>query len=465
MARRRRRQQEVEEPQPRKPISVWKVRIAALFILIAGAGLGYFIASTEQQESRFSFKYGLDLAGGTHLVYGADTSQVPPGEVDEAMRALREVIERRVNVFGVSEPLVQVEQSSFVSETQEERLIVELPGVTDVEEAIRIIGQTPELEFKLVKPGFENNVLLDDGTPNPEAFEDIGLTGRFLQDAQLQFGSGGHAGGISNEPIVLVNFNSEGGDLFAEITREHVGEQLAIFLDGQLISQPVIREEIPGGTATISGNFDPDEARELVRNLNLGALPVPIELRSTQTIGATLGAETLTAGVSAGFVGLALVALFMLLWYRLPGVVAVVSLAIYGAVMLTLFKLIPVTLTAAGLAGFILSIGLAVDANVIIFERLKEELREGKDTQEVIRDAFLRAWASIRDGNISSIIIAVILFWLGTALLKGFAVTFGIGVLVSMLTAITITRTFLLALGRFEQSGKVKALFGSGIRL
>jgi len=202
----------------------------------------------------------------------------------------------------------------------------------------------------------------------------------------------------------------------------------------------------------------------LVRNLNFGALPVPIELLSTQTIGASLGTEAFEKGVRSGIWGLLIVALFLIFWYRLPGVLAVFSLAIYIFAMLALFKLIPVTLTAAGVAGFILSIGLAVDANILIFERMKEELQEGKETNNAVKDGFARAWLSIRDGNISSIITAVILFWFGTSLVKGFALTFGIGILISMLTAISISRTFLLALGNYQNRGAIKFLFGTGIK-
>ena len=229
-----------------------------------------------------------------------------------------------------------------------------------------------------------------------------------------------------------------------------------------VISAPVIREPIAGGTATISGGFTPDEARLLVRDLNFGALPLPIELISTQTIGASIGEVALQRGVTAGMYGLLFVALFLLLWYRLPGLVAVVALGIYIAIMLSIFKIIPVTLTAAGIAGFILTIGMAVDANILIFERMKEELKIGKDTQEAVKDGFARAWLDIRDGNISSIITAIILFWFGTSLVKGFALVFGIGIIASMLTAITVTRTFLYALGKYENKGFVKALFGRG---
>lgn len=440
-----------------------KMRVNALWILLAGIAVGYFVITSQiNPESRFPFKFGLDLSGGTHLIYKADVSEVNPVETADLMNALRDVIERRVNLFGVAEPIVQVEQGGRFAGVIEERLIVELPGVTDVAEAVALIGETPLLEFRLLSE--DQEVSEHDATTTPEdLFVATGLTGRFLQRATLEFGSG-HSGGISNEPIVVLDFDKEGAQLFEEITTDNVGRILGIFLDGEPISTPVIREPITGGTATISGGFAPDEARLLVRNLNFGALPVPIELISTQTIGASLGKEALERGMVAGATGLTLVALFMTLWYRLPGVVALMSLSIYILIMLAIFKLIPITLTAAGLAGFILSIGLAVDANVLIFERMKEELASGKDTEFAIRDGFHRAWLAIRDGNISSIITAVILFWFGTSLVEGFALTFGIGILISMLTAITITRTFLFALGKYENVGTVKFLFGTGIK-
>lgn len=440
---------------------MWKTRIGALLILILGAGIGFFVYTTQAPQSAFSFKLGLDLAGGTHLVYEADVSGLPDSDVADSMSALRDVIERRVNLFGVSEPIVQTQKSSILSGANEERLIVELPGVTDTQEAIDLIGRTPVLEFKLVKRGFEGSFVTPDGRLNEDAFEATGLTGRYLERAILEFGTS--SSGLSNEPIVALEFNSDGADLFATITREHVGDVLAIFLDGSVISSPVVREEIPNGTATISGGFQPEEARDLVKNLNFGALPVPIELLSTQTIGASLGNDALSKGLVSGALGLVIVIIFLIMWYRVPGIIAGISLCIYLLVMLAIFKLIPVTLTSAGIAGFILSIGMAVDANVLIFERMKEELKAGKKTQEAAKEGFARAWLSIRDGNISSIISAVILFWFGTSLIEGFALTFGLGVMVSMLTAIIVSRAFIYALGNFQYRRFVRLLFGSGI--
>ncbi|MDP6119603.1 MAG: protein translocase subunit SecD [Candidatus Pacebacteria bacterium] len=417
------------------------LRITAILILIIGVFIGYLALTKD------SFKLGLDLSGGTHLAYKADTSEVGRTEVKDLMNALRDVIERRVNLFGVGEPVVQVEEGGLFGNVNDQRLIVELPGVTDVEEAINLIGKTPLLEFRLVKDG--ESLLAQD----PEAsVEDIliptGLTGRMVKRATLQFGQDGlgRTGSALNSPSIGLEFNKDGAELFQKITGENVGEPLAIILDGEVISAPNINTEISGGNAVITGQFTPEEAKELVRDLNFGALPLAIELISTQSIGPSLGAQTVEAGIKAGIWGIILVALFLLLWYRASGLVAILSLSIYIVLMLAIFKLIPVTLTAAGIAGFILSIGMAVDANILIFERMKEELEEGTPSmEEAVRNGFSRAWLSIRDSNISSIITAIILFWFGTSLVKGFALTFGLGVIVSMITAISISRTFLLA--------------------
>ncbi len=426
-----------------------KTRVFAAFLLILGGLLGWFVGTSNTDTSRFPFRLGLDLAGGSHLIYHADTTSVSEAEIEGAMNSLREVVERRTNLFGVSEPIVQTE-STFDGE---HRLVVELPGVTDLDEAIRIIGKTPVLDFRIEKTNAEGVT----------TYEPTGLSGRFVSRAQLQFGQASHSAS-PNETLVLLYFNSEGAALFEQITREHVGEVLGIFLDDAPISLPVIQETIAGGTATISGNFTPESGRELVRDLNFGALPLPIELISSSSIGPSLGAETLNAGVLAGLIGFLLVGLFMIVWYRVPGLVSVVALLMYGSLVLAIFKLIPVTLTAAGIAAFILSVGMAVDANVLIFERMKEELKAGKSLDEAIADGFKRAWPSIRDSNLSSLISAFVLFWFGTALIKGFALVFMIGVLASMISAITVSRTLLSALAFDWARSRAKLLFGSGIK-
>ena len=417
--------------------------------------LAVFIVRTEREGSAYQFKFGLDLIGGTELVYTADTSGIE--DVAGAMESLREVIERRVNVFGVSEPIIQTESSGIISGNRQERLIVELPGVTDIDKAVELIGQTPVLEFRLAR--IDASQIIEG---NPEAslndlFEQTGLTGRYLDKASVQFDPN------TGAAVVGLQFDDEGAELFATITRENKGQILAIILDGSIISAPVIVDEITGGEAQITGTLTPEEARDLVRNLNYGALPVPIELTNSQSIGATLGTEALDTGVRAGVIGFAILSLFMVLWYRLPGVVSVVALVSYTILSLVIFKLVPVTLTAAGIAGFILSLGMAVDANILIFERLREELNKGKDIKTAIELGFSRAWSAIRDSNVSSIITAVILFWIGTAGVKGFALTFGLGVGVSMLSAIVVSRTFLLAIMPKHTTPLMKKLFSNGL--
>ena len=437
---------------------MWAYRFSAVAAIFVTIFLGWYVYTSEVTNSR-PFRLGLDLSGGTQLLYTADTSAIA-GDTEESLDALRETIERRVNLFGVAEPLVQREKGSSIAGEGEERLIVELPGVTDANEAIRQIGETPVLEFRMLTGG--EDIVLTGTSTLPGVNDLFGpaiLTGRHIARAELQFGS---AGGLANEPVVVLYFDSEGTQIFADTTAENIGEVFGIFLDGEPISTPVINEAIPGGTAVISGNFTAVEARDLVKNINFGALPVPIELVSTQTVSGTLGGEAVRDGIFAGLIGFALVACFMILWYRLPGLLAVLALSLYVALSLALFKVIPVTLTAAGIAAFILSIGMAVDANVLIFARIKEELRGGKVGEAAVREGFNRAWNSIRDSNISSIITAIILFWFGTSIVKGFALVFGLGVIVSMFSAISISRTYLLAFPPGE--GRMGRFFyGSGI--
>ncbi len=444
-----------------------KHRIFSVFLILLAALVGFFVYKTQIGDSKYAFKLGLDLNGGTELTYKADISKVKSGNVSDAMSSLRDVIERRVNLFGVGEPVVQVVNPGIVTGLSDYRLLVELPGVTDIEQAVALIGKTPQLDFRLVRPEVKNltGEQLKDKTVD-EIFLPTGLDGQYIDSAQLQFTNTGSRQ-IAGQPIVALTLTKEGKDLFAKITRENKGEVLAIFLDGVVISSPVIQDEITDGKAIISGGFTADEAKSLVRDLNYGALPVPIELISTQTIGASLGENAKTSGVKAGLWGFALIAIFLILWYRLPGFLASISLVIYIIISLAIFKLIPVTLTAAGIAGFILSIGMAVDANVLIFERTKEELKKGKSIYESLHEGFSRAWLSIRDSNISSIITAVILFWLGTSAIKGFALTLGLGVLISMFTAITVSRTFLFAIARDavanSESRFKKFLFSNGL--
>lgn len=426
-----------------------RLRFLAIFLFLLGVFLAYFNAAPfyfkDSFLNRMPFKLGLDLLGGTHLVYKADVSSLSSGEVQGAMDGLRDVIERRINLFGITEPVVQIEKRSG-----EQRLIIELAGITDVNQAIKMIGETPYLEFRTERSAEEKDQILNAQKNGQMLNEDPNfipskLNGRFIKKATLDFNQ------TTGEPTVLLEFTKEGEDLFASLTKENIGKRLAIYLDGAPISAPVVREEITSGRAQISGQFTPNDAKTLVQRLNSGALPVPIILISQQTVGASLGADVLRKGIMAGVYGLLIVALFLIIWYRAPGLVAVLALIIYTALMLTIFRLISVTLTAAGIAGFILSVGMAVDANILIFERFKEEKKSGKNFISAMKEGFSRAWPSIRDSNISSIITAFLLYWFGTSLIRGFALTLGLGVIVSMFSAITVSRTFLLA---FAKTGK-----------
>ncbi|MFA4998700.1 MAG: protein translocase subunit SecD [Candidatus Paceibacterota bacterium] len=380
------------------------------------------------------FKLGLDLQGGTHLVYQANLSNISEVDKGQMMQGLRDVIERRVNFFGVSEPTIQV---------QGERLIVELAGVIDPAEAIRQIGQTPFLEFKEQKDNYQdillnNQAVQEKGEGQAEdPFQSTGLNGKYLEKAEVGFDQ------TTYQPLVSIQFNSEGAKIFEELTKKNVGKLLAIYIDGVPISIPVVNEAIAGGKAQISGKFTVDEARNLARNLTAGALPVPIELISQQTIGPTLGKVSLAQSLKAGIIGFLGVILFMIIFYRLPGLLASLALVFYTIFVLTIFKFVPVTLTLAGIAGFLLSIGMAVDANILIFARMKEEFAQGKNFQAVVEEGFRRAWPSIRDSNFNSLIVCAILFGVATSFIKGFALTLGIGVLLSMLSAIFITENLL----------------------
>jgi protein-export membrane protein SecD len=445
---------------------MWKNRIFTVIILLSAFVLGFFVFKSEpalnknyENSSSFiknhPFKLGLDLSGGAHLVYKADVSGVKEEDIKDSMDALRDVIERRVNLFGVSEPLVQVQRSNFVS-GGEEKLIVDLPDVTDIEQAISMIGETPLLEFKVESFDALEADSIDENTDLNSLFTPTDLSGKYLKQAVLEFDPN------TREPMVSLMFDDEGTKLFAEITRNNIGKIVAIYLDGAPISTPVVREAITDGQAVISGSFTPNEAKQLVGRLNSGALPVPISLVSTQTIGASLGENAINNGIKAGIIGFIFLAIFLIFWYRIPGLVSVLSLLVYVVIVLTLFKLIPVTLTASGIAGFVISLGVAVDANILIFERLKEEIKSGKSIKDAIPFAFSRAWLSIRDSNIASLIIAAILFWFGSSLIQGFALTLAVGVFVSMFSSLSVTKQFLICISSLKENKVVRFLFNSG---
>ena len=386
-----------------------------------------------------SFRLGLDLQGGTHLTYEADVTKAEGITPAEAMEAVRDVIERRVNIFGVAEPLVQV---NHVGDSW--RLVVELAGVQNVSEAIKMIGETPFLDFRTERTAEETQKILDGRQANDPAalsqdpyFSSTTLNGSFLNRTNVQFDPNTY------EPTVTLEFNSEGATIFEQMTKEFLGKRIAIYLDGAPISAPTVQSIITGGQAVITGNFTVEEAKTLAQRMNAGALPVPITLISQDTVGASLGLSSLRDSLTAGLWGLLAVAVFMVIYYRLSGLLAIVALLIYGAFTLALFRLLGVTMTLSGIAGFILSIGMAVDANILIFERMKEELRAGNPLEAAIRYGVKRAWSSIYDGNVTTIISALILWTFTTSFIKGFAITLMIGILVSMFTAVVLTRYML----------------------
>lgn len=395
----------------------WLLAIVGI-ITVLGVFFVYPAPWSDFISSWAPWKLGLDLVGGSHLTYRIDTSAIESSSVSDTLAGLRDVIEKRVNTFGVREPQVALSQANG-----EHYLVVDLAGVSDVNEAIKQIGQTPFLDFRIVAQSAS-------GT---EEWIPTDLKGQYVKAARLSFDP------TTGQPQVQLEFNGEGADIFAKLTEENVGKQIGIFIDNNLISAPVVNEKIPSGNAVINGQFTIDEAKALAQNINAGALPAPITLINQQTIGASLGARSLHSMIIAGIIGTLLVMLFMIVYYRWYGFLASIALFIYIVLSLVIFKTF-VTMTLAGIAGFLLSIGMAVDANVLIFERTKEELRRGLDVSSATREGFKRAWSAIRDSNVSTIITTLILFNVTSGFVKGLALTLLLGVLISMFTAITVTR-------------------------
>lgn len=388
----------------------------------------------------FPLKLGLDLKGGTQLVLQTQMEKINPEERDQALESAREVIERRVNLFGVSESTVQ---SSKIGDSR--RILVDLPGIKNASEATSLVGKTAQLEFRELI-ATSSAAFLSFEEINLQNTKETPLTGADLKKAQVTFS--GSSGQKRTGPQVNIQFNLEGSKEFAEISKRNINRQLPIFLDDVVISAPVVSQEIIGGDAVISGNFTLDEAKRLSIQLNAGALPVPIKIIEQRSIGASLGAQSIQKSIVAAIIGLVTVMVFMVAYYGYLGLIADLALILYtlfvAAIFRTgLFVLPPVTLTLAGVAGFILSIGMAVDANILIFERMKEERRWGKTNLQALELGFKRAWSSIRDSNVSSLITAAILYFIGSGPVRGFALTLAIGVVVSMFTAIVVTKTFL----------------------
>lgn len=399
------------------------------------------IPFAEKLTGKFPIKLGLDLQGGTELTLQPQMDKLEAEEKNSALESARKVIERRVNLYGVSEAVVR---SSKIGDDR--RILVELPGVTDLSTAISLVGKTAQLEFRelVATPS-----AMMDASPSAaislETTFPTNLTGADLKRAQVTFGGSGSQ--ISG-PQVAIEFTPAGAEKFTEITQKNIGKPLAIFLDNIPISAPTVQQEIIGGNAVITGQFSVEEAKNLAIQLNAGALPVPIKILHQRSIGPSLGAESINKSLVAGLIGLLTVAVYMVAYYGVYGLIADSALLIYSLLVLSIFRtgffiLPPVTLTLAGIAGFILSIGMAVDANILTFERMKEEKRVGKEGKAVLEAAFLRAWPSIRDSNISSLITAVLLYILGTSVVRGFAVTLFIGVMVSMFSVMVVSKTLL----------------------
>jgi preprotein translocase subunit SecD len=358
---------------------------------------------------------------------------VPAEDRKTALDSLKSIIERRVNLYGVAEPVVQTARSSG-----DYRVIVELAGVTDVNEALKLIGKTAELSFREEVAATEAGKISSAAAQLHGPFQGLtNLSGRDLRLARPSFDPN------KGEPIVELTFNNEGVKKWEELTKRNLNKRLAIFLDEQLLLAPTVVNVITDGRTIITGGFTAADTKQIATLLNSGALPAPVKVIEQRGIGATLGQESIDKSLLAGGIGLGIVALFMVANYGRLGLLADGALVVYALLVLAIFKLVPVTLTLAGIAGFILSIGMAVDANILIFERMKEEIRWGRERKAALELGFSRAFPSVRDSNASSLITCVILYWFGTGPVRGFAVTLAVGILVSLFTAITVTRTII----------------------
>jgi len=395
------------------------VKIGLIILIILGTGWLTFFKET---------RLGLDLKGGVYVVLEAQATDDLKVD-DEAMKRLIEVLDRRVNSLGVTEPTIQ--------RSGDKRIIVELPGVKNTEEAIKLIGKTALLEFRMMEDGEMGDVL---------------LTGKELQKADVSFDNLGR-------PQIAFELTTKGAKVFAQITRDNIGKQLAITLDGEKQTAPTIQSEISAGRGVITGQYSVDEAKNLATLLNAGALPVRVELLETRSVGASLGEKSIAQSYQAAIIGALLIMVFMVIFYRLPGLVADVAIIIFAIISFGTLNFVDATLTLPGIAGFILAVGMAVDANVIIFERIKEEMVLGNSVLASIDNGFKKAYVAIFDSNITTLIITSILFMLGTGPIKGFAITLSIGILASMFTAIIVTK---LLLKGFVYLLKVKStvLFG-----
>lgn len=395
------------------------------------------LPSSPLKGDKIKASLGLDLVGGTELTYQADLSGSTDNTKD--LNNLVSVFNKRINDLGVAEPTIQTSGG--------DKVIIELPGIKNIDDAIAKIGATYELVFMTEGSEGDGVQLYDyyDATyMYPGYWKASDLTGKNLTKAEATFQSGSSSS-VQSDPVVSIQFDNTGKEKFRTLTKDNLNKQIAIVLDNKIVSAPTVQSEITDGQAVITGSKDIKEAQQLAKRLSEGMLPVPTKLIAQQNVGATLGKDSLKQSIVAGLIGLLLVAIFMLSYYRFPGLIAVFALSVYAILSMAVYKLIPVTLTLAGIAGFVLSIGMAIDANVLIFERLKEELKVGKELTLAINDGFRRSWNSIRDSNFSSIITCLILYYItGSGPVRGFALTLMLGIIISLFTAITLTRTILL---------------------
>lgn len=405
--------------------------ILSLVLLLSIAAAIFTYTPLWSKISSFRpWLFGLDIAGGAQLTYDIDLSEVALEDRAAGLEGLRDVIERRVNFFGVSEPRVYLSRNDAGA-----RLIVELAGVKNIQGAIDQIGATPFLDFREVaeKPAYGTTT----ESGNNFEFTPTALSGRFVERAQVVFDP------QTNAPSVSLSFSKEGAAIFADLTRKNLGRPIAVFLDNSLITMPVVNQAITGGQAEITGNFTPAEAKQLADRFNAGALPAPITLVDQRAVSPELGERSLARAIQAGAVGALLVIAFMIAYYKRLGIYSALALLAYIALTLAVLKIIPITLTLSGIAGFVLSVGMAVDANILVFERIKEEQKRGLAPARAIDEGFRRAWPSIRDSNVSTVITSIILYYFTSSFVRGFALTLLIGVLMSMFSALTITRAML----------------------
>lgn len=414
--------------------NLWILFVSILLIVVLAVLVD--IPKSPLWGQKIKAQLGLDLVGGTELVYEADLSASQDKLKD--LNNLTSVFRQRIDQLGVAEPNIQTSGTN--------KVIIELPGIKDINQAIDRIGATYEMVFMeegTAENGVQLNDYYDPTYQYPGYWKKTDLTGKQLDTAEATFQNSQND--INSEPVVSISFDNAGKEKFRDLTKNNLNKRIAVVLDNRIVTAPTVSVEIADGKAIITGSKTIKDAQQLAKRLNEGMLPVPAHLVAQRNVGATLGQDSLKKSAVAGVIGLLLIAIFMISYYKLSGLVAVLALFIYSIISLALYKAIPVTLTLAGIAGFILSIGMAIDANILIFERMREEIFAGKTLNLSIVDGFKRAWSSVRDSNFSSLITCIILYYTsGSGPVRGFALTLSLGILVSLFTAITVTRTIML---------------------